>query len=134
MNILRRYGFPRLLMPSSLVLPPVDHCRGTSPSQAANSRPLLKAAPFPMADTTAVETSGPTPGICCKRTQLGSLLAICSKSVFRLSICACKPFHSCQRKCASRTIRPPKCQYDWLSCRDSFEGTRPQQNRGTTLE
>src|SRR3954464_3005310 len=50
MNILRRYGFPRLLMPSSLVLPPVDHCRGTSPSQAANSRPLLKAAPFPMAD------------------------------------------------------------------------------------
>jgi hypothetical protein len=37
-------------MPSSLALPPVDHCRGTSPSQAANSRPFLKAAPFPMAD------------------------------------------------------------------------------------
>src|SRR5262244_876193 len=63
MNILRRYGFPRLLMPSNFALPPVDHCRGTSPSPAANSRPFLKAAPFPMADTTAVETSAPTPGI-----------------------------------------------------------------------
>jgi transposase len=34
MNILRRYGLPRLLMPSSLALPPVDHCPGTSPSHA----------------------------------------------------------------------------------------------------
>src|SRR4029077_19849844 len=45
MNILRRYGFPRLLIPNSLVFPPVDHCPGTRPSQAENSRPFLKAAP-----------------------------------------------------------------------------------------
>jgi hypothetical protein len=77
---LLRKGFPRLLMPSSLALPPVDHCRGTNPSQAANSRPFLKAAPFPIADTTAVETNGPTPGICCNRTQLGSLLVAAGKS------------------------------------------------------
>jgi hypothetical protein len=42
---LRRYRFPRLLMPNSLVFPPVECCRGTSPSQEENSRPLWKAAP-----------------------------------------------------------------------------------------
>src|ERR1700758_2264036 len=104
MNILRRYGFPRLLMPRSLALPPVDHCRGTSPSQAANSRPFLNAAPFPIADMTAVDTNGPTPGICCNRTQLGSLFAICSSSVLRLSICSCRPFHSCHKKSTRRRM------------------------------
>jgi len=47
---------------------------------------------------------GPTPGICCNRTQLGSLLAICSSSVFRLSICICRPFHSCHRKSNRRRM------------------------------
>src|ERR1700733_14904148 len=51
-------------MPYSLALSPVECWRGTSPSQAAKSRPLRKAAPLPMAATVAVETRGPTPGIC----------------------------------------------------------------------
>src|SRR5690606_39754125 len=38
--ILRRYLLPRLLIPSSLVFPPVECSRGTSPSQAARSRAL----------------------------------------------------------------------------------------------
>src|SRR6266567_953894 len=41
---LRRYLFPRLLIPNSLAFPPVECCRGTSPSQEENSRPLWKAA------------------------------------------------------------------------------------------
>src|SRR6266536_3624725 len=53
---------PRLLMPNSFCLPPGEYCRGTTPSQAAKSRPRRKAAPLPMAATVAVETSGPKPG------------------------------------------------------------------------
>src|SRR5580704_19135715 len=34
-NSLRRYEFPRLLMPSSFCLPPVEYSRGTIPTQAA---------------------------------------------------------------------------------------------------
>ena len=45
---------PRLLMPASLALPPVEYCFGTSPIHAANSRPLWKAAPLPIAATIAV--------------------------------------------------------------------------------
>src|SRR5690349_8547742 len=41
-------------MPSSFGLPPVECCCGTSPSHVANSRPLLKAAPLPIAATIAV--------------------------------------------------------------------------------
>jgi hypothetical protein len=50
-------------MPSSFVFPPVEYYRGTTPSQAAKSRPLRKAAPLPMAATMAVATIGPIPGI-----------------------------------------------------------------------
>src|ERR1700761_1776625 len=53
---LRRYLFPRLLMPNSLALLPVECCRGTSPSHEENSRPLWKAAPLPVAAPIAVAT------------------------------------------------------------------------------
>jgi putative transposase len=36
-------------MPNSFALPPVEYCLGTRPSHAANSRPLWKAAPLPIA-------------------------------------------------------------------------------------
>jgi len=39
-RILRKYRFPRLLIPESLALPPGEYSFGTSPIQAANSRPL----------------------------------------------------------------------------------------------
>ena len=75
---------PRLLMPSSLALPPVEYCRGTKPSHAAKSRPLRKAAPLPMAATIAVATIGPMPGILRMRVQPASLAEICSSFVGQL--------------------------------------------------
>src|SRR5437764_13511096 len=38
----RKYWLPRLDIPPRRCLPPVEFCRGTRPSQAANSRPLRK--------------------------------------------------------------------------------------------
>ena len=55
---------PRLLIPKSRAFPPVECCRGTSPSQEENSRPFRKADPLPIAATIAVATNGPMPGIC----------------------------------------------------------------------
>ena len=47
-----RQQLPRLLMPKSRALPPVECCRGTSPNQEAKSRPFRKAAPLPIAAVT----------------------------------------------------------------------------------
>ena len=69
-------GFVRLLMPSSFCLPPVECSRGTNPIQAANSRPLRKAAPLPMAATSAVAVSGPIPGIASRRRQTSLCCAV----------------------------------------------------------
>src|SRR5215472_15736974 len=44
----RKYWLPRLDIPPRRCLPPVEFCRGTRPSQAANSRPLRK----PLGSTT----------------------------------------------------------------------------------
>ena len=38
-------------------------CAGTSPSRAANSRPVLKRLGSPMVATMALTVSGPTPGM-----------------------------------------------------------------------
>src|SRR5260370_21399919 len=57
-----------------------------------------------MADTTAVATRGPTPGICWSRRQAASLLATFSRSSLKLSICSCRCFHSCQRKSNKRRM------------------------------
>ncbi len=75
---------PRLLILSSLGLPPVEYCRGTTPSHAANSRPLPKAAPLPMAATMAVATTGPIPGILRMRLQPASAVEISSSFVRQL--------------------------------------------------
>src|ERR1700755_499435 len=58
----RRYLFPRLLVPVSCCLPPVECSPGTTPSQAANPRPFLKAAPLPMAAIVAVADHRSNPG------------------------------------------------------------------------
>ena len=65
--------------------PPVPSCRGTRPSQAANSRPDLKAEGSPIAATTAVAVSTPTPGI--SATRLLSALPQCHTPI-RCSISA----------------------------------------------
>ena len=71
-SILRRYPLPRLLIPSSFGLPPVVICLGTSPSQAARSRPRPKVSALPIAATSAVAFSGPIPRN--RQQQPGSLV------------------------------------------------------------
>jgi hypothetical protein len=71
----RRYLFPRLLVPVSCCLPPLECSPGTTPNQAANPRPFLKAAPLPMAAMVAVAITGPMPGIAIRRRQGSSSLA-----------------------------------------------------------
>ena len=69
MSILRRYRFPRLLMPSGFALPPVECWRGIRSSQAVNSS----------GQSSTVAHGGdygrsrqlPTPAICCSRWQAG---------------------------------------------------------------
>src|SRR5262245_45948524 len=60
--------------PPRRCLPPVEFCRGTRPSQAANSRPLRK----PLGSTTvaamAVAMIGPMPGTLARRWLTGLLL------------------------------------------------------------
>src|SRR5262249_29426044 len=70
----RKYWLPRLDIPPRRCLPPVEFCRGTRPSQAANSRPLRK----PLGSTTvaamAVAMIGPMPGTLARRWLTGLLL------------------------------------------------------------
>jgi hypothetical protein len=51
---------------------PVEICLGTSPSQAAKSRPFVNASPVPIAATIALEMIGPIPGTLIKRSQPAS--------------------------------------------------------------
>ena len=87
---LRRYLFPRLLVPVSFCLPPVECSPGTTPSQAENPRPFLKAAPLPMAATVAVAVIGPIPGIATKRLHYSSSPQMRSISLSVSSICPCR--------------------------------------------
>jgi hypothetical protein len=63
----RHHVSPRLLIPSNVVLPPVEFWRGTSPSHAASCRPLWNVFASPMLATNAVAVSGPIPGIAATR-------------------------------------------------------------------
>src|SRR4029077_9004353 len=96
---------PRLLMPNSFCLPPVEYCRGTTPTQAAKSRPRRNAAPLPMAATVAVETSGPKAGIWRRRSPLASSLLMRSISsvMVLMSVSVC--FHSCHSRSSSQRRR-----------------------------
>jgi hypothetical protein len=53
---------PRFDILPRMVRSPVEICLGTSPSQAAKSRPLVNASPVPIAATIALEMIGPIPG------------------------------------------------------------------------
>jgi hypothetical protein len=53
-------------------LPPVEFCRGTRPSQAANSRPLRKPLGSVTVAAIAVAMIGPMPGILASRWLTGS--------------------------------------------------------------
>src|SRR5246500_180842 len=86
----RRYLVPRLLVPVSCCLPPVECSPGTTPSQAANPRPFLKAAPLPMAAIVAVAINGPLPGIATRRLHGSSSPAMRTISLSDSSICLCR--------------------------------------------
>src|SRR6185503_7068138 len=58
----RKYWLPRLDIPPRRCLPPVEFCRGTRPSQAANSRPLRKPLGSTSVAAMAVAMIGPMPG------------------------------------------------------------------------
>src|SRR5450759_5166480 len=58
----RRYRSPCLLILPSLFLPPLECCFGTSPIQAEKLRPDRKTFGSATVATTAVASTGPTPG------------------------------------------------------------------------
>lgn len=64
--------------------PPVECWRGTSPSQAAKSRPLRKVDISGAKASIASAVSGPTPGIVCNRRDV-SARAASSFAVFVLA-------------------------------------------------
>src|SRR6185436_1944311 len=70
----RKYWLPRLDMPPNRFLPPVEFCRGTRPSHAANSRPLRKPLGSATIAAIAVAIMGPMPGIVAKRWLTGIAL------------------------------------------------------------
>src|SRR5215510_5511036 len=55
-----------------MVRSPVEICRGTSPSQAAKSRPVENTSPVPIAATVTLEMIGPMPGTVIRRSHAGS--------------------------------------------------------------
>jgi hypothetical protein len=67
------YRSPRLEIPGSRALPPLDRGLGTSPSQAADSRPFLKQLRSPTAATSAVAVTGPMPSISPMRRHISSV-------------------------------------------------------------
>src|SRR5262249_2708351 len=69
----RKYGLPRLDIPPRRCLPPVEFCRGTRPSQAANSRPLRKPLGSTTVAASAVAMIGPMPGTLARRWLTGLL-------------------------------------------------------------
>src|ERR1035441_8947188 len=73
-------------MPDNFALPPVEHCFGTRPIQAANSLPLWKAAPLPIEATIAVATNGPMSGICLSRWHAATLESTSSTSWLRSTL------------------------------------------------
>src|SRR5437763_8862557 len=70
----RKYWLPRLDIPPRRCLPPVEFCRGTRPSQAANSRPLRKPFGSTTVAAMAVAMIGPMPGTLARRWLTGLLL------------------------------------------------------------
>jgi len=88
-----------------LLLAPVEYCRGTTPTQAAKSRPRRKAEPLLMAATVAVETSGPKPGICrsCRQRASSLLMRSISSVIAWISVSVC--FHSCHMRSSNQRRR-----------------------------
>src|SRR5262249_49128340 len=105
----RKYWLPRLDIPPRRCLPPVEFCRGTRPSQAANSRPLRK----PLGSTTVAARSvpmlGPMPGTPARRCltrlllcQAMSCFSIAATAASSRPICAASTWSTWRAKSGSR--------------------------------
>src|SRR5262249_43609484 len=104
-NRTRRYRLPRFDILPRIVRSPVEICLGTSPSQAAKSRPLPNASPLPMAATIALEMIGPIPGTLISRWQPASRRAIASISLDKPSMRSSRRRQSPARSSMTRTMR-----------------------------
>src|SRR6202166_4966591 len=105
-NSLRKYLFPRLLMPSSFFLPPLEFSPGTIPIQSDSARPFPKALPLPIAPIKAVAVTGPTPGISVSRWQASFSFAVfwMTRSICSMRAASCS---SSNLSCANRTRNEP---------------------------
>ena len=107
-NRLRRYRSPRLVIPPSFSLPPLEFCFGTSPIQAEKSRPDRKALGSATLATSAVASAGPTPGLSSRRllASLERCQAMMRRSNSRIcafSIRSCAPRAATQSRATSGT-------------------------------
>src|SRR5881394_749765 len=105
----RKYWLPRLDIPPRRCLPPVEFCRGTRPSQAANSRPLRKPLGSTTVATMAVAMIGPMPRTLARRWLTGLLLcqamscfSIAATAASSCSICAASTCSTWRAKSGTR--------------------------------
>ena len=114
MSIFRKYLLPRLVIPSKRGLPPVVACRGTSPSQAARSRPRANVFAPPTAATSAVALSAPMPGMVVSRRAASSRLASAANSASNAEILSSSASHRVSMSSIRSWIRalssPPPCR------------------------
>jgi hypothetical protein len=76
-------------MPARRCLPPLEFCRGTSPSQAASWRPELKHDGSVTVAAIAVAVIGPTPGIVASLRLASSRRPQATSSASSVAILAC---------------------------------------------
>ena len=120
---------PRFDMRPRIVRSRVEICFGTSPSQAAKSRPLANTSPLPIAATMALEMIGPMLGTLINRSHAGSLQASAPISLDRASMrsssrcqsCA-SPSMMCSMRSDKTSVRLARMPGNYcLDCLQSFD-------------
>ena len=95
-NSVRKYESPRFEIDPNRILPPVPLCRGTSPRNAASSRPDLNALASPIVATSAVAVSLPMPGTCGDRAARRFLLLPAADALLKLIDILLEPLDALQ--------------------------------------
>ena len=118
---LRISDCPALKTRPSRAFPPEENWRGTRPSQAAKSRPLLKCSIGGAKASTARAVSGPTPGIVCNRRAVSLLVDTARILVFlsairavRLSIWPNRSRHSSRTRSGLDSESKCNTQLCWV--------------------
>ena len=104
------------LMPSKVGLPPLECWRSTTPSHAANWRPLSKFFASPTLATMAVAVSGPIPGTFSSRglASLARCQALICTSIS--STCRCNSLR-CSTSLSIRRRNEPRNSFEASSMR-----------------